>query len=334
MLSKKRTGLVFGIFVIASMVLGACGPNATGIPATAAVIIQTQIVEVQGTNTVQEVVVTATPVPVAEVKFNSADPKTFVATRFGDAETFDPALVYETAGGEIVQNMYDTLIFYNRDNPVEFVPQLALEVPSAENGGISADGKTYTFKIRKGVKFHDGTDMTTADVAFSFQRGLLQGGTASPQWLYYEAFFGTGVTDIAELVMSDGSLDDNREELVKQDAAKLASVCKQVTDAVVADEAAGTVVFHLAQPWGIMLPTIAQTWGSIQSKAWVGANGGWDGDCATWQNFYAASSEQLNELGLGVKENGTGPFKLDHWTPKEEIVLVANKDYWRTDPIW
>ena len=334
MLSKKRTGLALGLFVVASMVLGACGPNATGVPATAAVIIQTQIVQVAGTETVKEVVVTATPEPVKETTFASKDPKTFVATRFGDAETFDPALVYETAGGEIVQNMYDTLIFYNRDNPVEFVPQLALEVPSAENGGISADGKTYTFKIRKGVKFHDGTDMTTADVAYSFQRGLLQGGTASPQWLYYEAFFGTGVTDIAELVNPDGSLDDSREELVKQDAAKLEAVCKQVTDAIVADEAAGTVVFHLAQPWGIMLPTIAQTWGSIQSKAWVAANGGWDGDCKTWQNFYGPTSEQLNELGLGTKENGTGPYKLDHWTPKEEIVLVANKDYWRTEPMW
>jgi peptide/nickel transport system substrate-binding protein len=334
MLSKKRTGLVFGIFVIASMVLGACGPNATGVPATAAVIIQTQIVEVQGTNTVQEVVVTATPVPVVETVFASKDPKTLVATRFGDAETFDPALVYETAGGEIVQNMYDTLIFYNRHNPVEFIPQLALEVPSAENGGISADGKTYTFKIRPGVKFHDGTEMTVDDVAFSFQRGLLQGGTASPQWLYYEAFFGTGVTDIAELVVADGSIDDDREGLVAQDAALLEATCKRVTDAIVADAGAGTVTFHLAQAWGIMLPTIAQTWGSVQSKAWVGANGGWDGDCKTWQNFYAPSSEQLNELGLGTKENGTGPFKLDHWTPKEEIVLVANEDYWRTEPMW
>ena len=56
--------------------------------------------------------------------------------------------------------------------------------------------------------------------------------------------------------------------------------------------------------------------------------------CATWQNFYGKTSDELNETPLGTSENGTGPFKLDHWTPGEEIVLIANEDYWRTEPAW
>ena len=255
-------------------------------------------------------------------------------TTFGDAETFDPALAYETAGGTIIQNMYDTLVFYNKDKPTDFIPQLATEVPTKDNGGISADGKTYVFKIRKGVKFHDGTDMTAADVAYSFQRGMLQGGTVSPQWLYYEAFIGPGVSDIAEAVDPSGKLDDNKADLLKADPAKLAAACKTITDGVVADDAAGTVTFHLVQAWGPMLATIAQTWGSVQSKAWTSANGGWDGDCKTWQNFYAPSSEDINKTKIGVGENGTGPYKLNHWTPKEEIALDANDSYWRTTPAW
>jgi len=328
-----------GLFAAAAMVLGACAPQATGTPqvvvqtqvVTAPPVVQTQIVN----GTPEQVVVTATPAPVqptAAATFKSKDPTTFVLTTFGDAETLDVALDYETAGGEIVQNVYDTLIFYNREKPTEFIPQLATEVPTAANGGISADGKTYTFKIRTGVKFHDGTDMKPSDVAFSLQHGLLQGGTASPQWLLAEPFL--GVDDVAEVLDPSGALDDNKADLAKVDPAKLAAVCKQVTDAIVADDSANTVVMHLNTSWGPLLATLANAWGSVQSKAWIGANGGWDGDCKTWQNFYAPTSEDINKTKLGTTENGTGPYKLNHWTPKEEIVLDANESYWRTEPAW
>src|SRR5262245_36732596 len=158
MLIQKRMASAVGLLAAAAMVLGACAPQATGTPqvvvqtqvVTAPPVVQTQIVN----GTPEQVVVTATPAPVqptAAPSFKSKDPTTFVLTTFGDAETFDVALDYETAGGEIVQNMYDTLIFYNREKPTEFIPQLATEVPTVANGGISADGKTYTFKIRTGV---------------------------------------------------------------------------------------------------------------------------------------------------------------------------------------
>jgi peptide/nickel transport system substrate-binding protein len=66
-------------------------------------------------------------------------------------------------------------------------------------------------------------------------------------------------------------------------------------------------------------------------KEWVVQKGGWDGSCDTWQNFYAFTSE--NDPFTSIA-NGTGPYKLDHWTKGQEIVLVRNDDYWRTEPAW
>jgi len=328
----RKLYLVASLVIVASMLLSACGPTPAVPAGTAqpgATTVVTSVVQ-QTVVATSVVVVTATPEPAKPIV--SADPTTYTAVTFGEPETLDPALVYETSGGTIVMNMYDTLVFYNRDNPIEYVPQLATEVPSVENGGISADGLTYTFKIRKGVKFHDGTEMTPDDVAFSFQRGLLQGGTSSPQWLYYEAFFGPGIDDISVVADPEGNSYDDRAALSALDATVLEETCNKVTAAITVD--GDNVVFHLAQPWGPMLATVAQTWGAVQSKAWVAANGGWDGDCATWQNFYATNSEEINATKIGSGENGTGPYMLQEWTPKEKIVLVANENYWRTEAAW
>src|SRR5579859_3582552 len=345
MLNQKRMGTAAGLFAAAAMVLGACAPQATGTPQvviqtqvvvqTAPPIVQTQIVN----GTPQQVVVTATPAPVqptAATTFNSKDATTLTyQTLPGDPDTLDPAFDYETAGGAVVQNTYDTLIFYNKDDASNFVPQLATEVPTLANGDISADGKTYTFKLRSGVKFHNGDTMTADDVAFTFQRGLLQGGLNSPQWLIYQPMFGpSGNNDITDLVDPSGKLGDNKPDLLKADPAKLLAACTATTGAIVADDKANTVTFHLAQPWGPFLGSIANAWGSISEKKWIGANGGWDGDCKTWQNFYSPTSEDLNKTKLGSTENGTGPYVMDHWTPTQEIVLKAFPDYWRKDPAW
>lgn len=266
----------------------------------------------------------------APVDLKSKDTTTYTTATFGDPETFDPALDYETAGATVIMNTYNSLIFFNKTDPNSFVPELATEVPSVENGGIAADGKSYTFKIRQGVKFHNGDEMTVDDVAYSFQRGLLQGGSASPQWMLAEPIL--GVDDIAELI--DPNLVDNQADLAKADAAKLKETCQKVVDAIVADASAGTVTFKLQQSWAPFLATLAQTWGSVTDKKWVVENGGWDGDCATWQNFYGKNSEEINKTKLGTGENGTGPYILDHWKSGEEYVLKANETYWRTEAAW
>ena len=55
------------------------------------------------------------------------------------------------------------------DDKNNFIPDLALEVPTAANGGVSADGLTITWHLRPGLKWSDGQPLTSADVAFTWQ---------------------------------------------------------------------------------------------------------------------------------------------------------------------
>ena len=64
-----------------------------------------------------------------------------------------------------------TRIFYEPlagwDPEGNLVPQLAAEIPSRENGGLAADGRSVTWKLKRGVKWHDGKDFTADDVVFT-----------------------------------------------------------------------------------------------------------------------------------------------------------------------
>ncbi len=253
---------------------------------------------------------------------DAKNPTTFTYATIGDADTLDPALAYDTASGEVIQNVYNTLVFYEGDKPGTFVPMLASKMPD-----VSADGKTYTFTLQSGVKFSNGDPLTASDVAYSFVRGLLQGGGASPQWLLSEPFFGVGNQDVAYMLDSSGALVDDVAKVQAFDPAKLKAVCDNLNKQIVADDTANTVTMTLAQPWGPFLATIAQSWGSIMDAKWVAANGGWDGSCDTWQKFYGITSadDPLSKVAMG-----TGPFVLDHWTAGQEIVLTKNPNYWDT----
>jgi peptide/nickel transport system substrate-binding protein len=314
----RKLFTLISLLALASMILAACGGAA---PATAT---QAPSAATEAPSAATEAPSAATEAPAAG-NFTSSDPNTYFRPTFGEPETLDPALDYETAGGEIVANVYETLVWYNREKASDFIPMLATEWT------VSDDGLTYTFTIRKDVKFHEGGDLTPSDVAYTFQRGLLQGGTASPQWLLTEPFFGVGTDDVSLLVDPDGNMYDDREALSGADPATLKAACDQVQSAIVADDAAGTVTMTLKQPWGPFLATIANNWGSIMDKEWVVEKGGWDGSCDTWQNFYGMTSEEDPFTSIA---NGTGPYKLDHWTQGQEIVLVRNDDYWRTEPAW
>ena len=81
-----------------------------------------------------------------------------------DIISLDPADIYEFSSSEYMANTYDRLVMINPQKTSE------LKFSAAESYTVSDDGKTYDFKIRPGIKFHSGNDMTAEDAAFSLIR--------------------------------------------------------------------------------------------------------------------------------------------------------------------
>lgn len=80
---------------------------------------------------------------------------------------FNPHLLHIEVDEGVHFAVFDPL--FNVDPEGKFTPALAVEVPTVENGGISADGLNWKVKLRDDVKWHDGTPFTAEDVKFTLE---------------------------------------------------------------------------------------------------------------------------------------------------------------------
>jgi peptide/nickel transport system substrate-binding protein len=76
--------------------------------------------------------------------------------------TLDPAIAYDDVSTPMLHALFDTLVDYG--------PDLALVPRLAERWTVSPDGLVYSFAIRPGVTFSDGSPLTAADCAYSLER--------------------------------------------------------------------------------------------------------------------------------------------------------------------
>ena len=94
-----------------------------------------------------------------------------------DWETLDPAFASGVDTGAMVAKLYDGLMRYDYD-AVEVVPNLA------EDFEVNEDSTEFTFTLKEGVTFHDGSPLTASDVKYSVER-VLNPDTASPvSWVF------------------------------------------------------------------------------------------------------------------------------------------------------
>ncbi len=96
---------------------------------------------------------------------NKGGEKTLIFARGGDSVSLDAIAATDGESFKVTDNILETLVKYKPDN-TEVMPGLA------EKWDISPDGKTYTFHLRQGVKFTDGTDFDADAVVFNFDRWM------------------------------------------------------------------------------------------------------------------------------------------------------------------
>jgi peptide/nickel transport system substrate-binding protein len=143
-------------------------------------VIQTQVVEVAKE---VEVVVTPTPAP-------SMASDTFVFGAQGEPVCLDAPIITDGISGRVINQIFEGLVKFEGDT-TNIIPGLA------ESWTTSEDGLEWTFKLREGVKFHDGTDFNADAVVFNFdywkntENPLHAAQAANGQLFeYYEAMFG------------------------------------------------------------------------------------------------------------------------------------------------
>jgi ABC-type transport system substrate-binding protein len=88
-----------------------------------------------------------------------------VITYKDDIATLDPAVGYDWVNWSMIKSLYSRLMDYTPGTP-DLIPSLA------ESFTVSPDGLTYTFKLRKGVKFTNGREIVASDVKYSIERAV------------------------------------------------------------------------------------------------------------------------------------------------------------------
>jgi peptide/nickel transport system substrate-binding protein len=114
----------------------------------------------------------------------------FTFAQGADPTTLDPVHITDSESSKVARQIFDGLLDFAPES-TDLIPGLATEVPEPEDGG-----RSYTFNLREGVKFHDGEDFNADAVVFNFDRWRNTknkyhkgGGSGGANFAYYGIYF-------------------------------------------------------------------------------------------------------------------------------------------------
>jgi peptide/nickel transport system substrate-binding protein len=217
---------------------------------------------------------------------------TLVFAGASDPTYLDPALVSDGESFRVTEQMFEGL--------VKLKPGTTKIVASLATSWNLKGGKVWTFNLRKGVKFHDGTPWNAAAACANFNRwynwtGPFQDPSAT---FYYQATYGGfKKNEVANL------------------STPLFKSCRTVGNY--------RIVVTLTKPSGVFFPSLVIQSFAMQSPTAMKKYGA---DQAT----LAGGAFRSTGTYAFQHPTGTGPFKFSSWTIGQKVELVKNKSYWGT----
>ncbi|HWY28757.1 MAG TPA: ABC transporter substrate-binding protein [Candidatus Sulfotelmatobacter sp.] len=205
----------------------------------------------------------------------------------------DPACAYDYYSIEIINQVFDTLLVYSPTNAT-LLPGLATEVPTLANGGISSDSMNYTYHLRQGVKFSDGTPFNATVVKYSIERAMGLGDPTSGNNYYgggnYAGSAGFLLFDSANLGTVNYSNGHNNNITVVDNY---------------------TIKFHLKQATAFFNEIMAF---SVAAPVSMSA-----------YKYTAPATIPPDDKSHIV---GTGPYMVSDYSLDKQVILVKNPNYY------
>ncbi|MDP2327415.1 MAG: peptide ABC transporter substrate-binding protein [Dehalococcoidia bacterium] len=220
----------------------------------------------------------------------------------GEPQTLDPQRATDSVSNTILQNIYSGLLRISPDLTVE--ADLATEVPTVENGGISGDGLTYTFHLRDGLKWSDGSPLV-AEAFVDAARRLFEPGAASYYADFYRVLAAPGPDGDANLGVRVARREGvTGEDLLAREALVGPALRVEAPDA-------RTVVFHLNTRTPVFLQLVS-LWPMYPVR----------------QDVIDANGALWTEAGTHISN---GPFRLQTWDHGQRVEIVRN-EHWHGAP--
>ena len=231
----------------------------------------------------------------------------------GGPYSFDPQIDYESVGFEVISNIIGTLLVYNGSSTTSFIPFIAEEVPTVQNGGISDNYTVYTFHIRPNLYFSNGDPITAYDVWYSIVRALLfvGGSPGTPDWI------------IAQYLIPNAEIG---VPIVNQQNEN--ETFNLIMNAVTYNNQTDTVTFHLVKstPPQLFFTAVADPLGSgILDAKWLEQVG-------AGITFTPAGFLQYEEYSIEGNYNqqvannpvASGPYMIKEYVPGQYVILQPN----------